>query len=214
MNTTVIDNRSALKESLFMITINTNRQPTSVYQRQMMESIILQTVSRFKDNAVREHVIKFLNGDDIWSADIEREEIKVGFEVGSLLNRFHAHIVWDFVHYSKMQLDVHVLKQLFLQGFRDEFGWRNIHLDVRAVSNVKRNLEEYAKKQDSTGQWKIYHPYSKAKQANQGSGLRYRGRRPVQRGVLAPLLRADEPPSITEDEYDSDDESVTEVEKT
>jgi hypothetical protein len=152
----VIDNRGTLKESLFMITINTNRVPQDNNQRCIFENIMLNAVMKLKDRNYRRHVINFLNNDTIENAIIHKEEIKVGFEDGKKKKRFHAHIVWDFVHETKLQLDLFHLKQLFLAGYRDEFGWANLHMDVKAVSNVKRNLEEYAKKQDSDGHWKVY----------------------------------------------------------
>ena len=156
----IIDNRGDKKESLFMITVNTNRTPISGAQRQMFETIIMEAVKKFREIETRRDLINFLNKDTLDSFSVDSEEIKVGFEMGSKQSRFHAHIVWDFVHYSKIQLDVHALKQLFLEKFYYEYGWANIHLDVKAVSNVKRNLEEYAKKQDSEGKWNVYNVHT------------------------------------------------------
>lgn len=145
-----------LRNSLFFITINTNKEAKDDEQ---LEEMIdkLRSVIKMAFNERFRDIITFLspnansqsandgtedNFDSDWLADISpNPEVHYCIEIGKKQKRLHAHIIVRLKHYSKIHMNRH--------GWCDilsEMNVDNVYINFKGLPNTSKNLEEYLKK--------------------------------------------------------------------
>lgn len=158
------------KHSVFFITINTNQKPNNYTEGSIMEQTLSDSIDyafcagEFTPSNSEEwrkrlnKLIVFLSPnarmswendgsqDTIDTAHIKSIEVKKSQEMGpSNRGRLHAHAIIRITHNSKLHLSLPGLKELLVTKLQ-LVGVINPYINVRALGDTLRNLEDYLEK--------------------------------------------------------------------
>lgn len=140
------DHDSNLKESVFLLTVSTNKRPTDVgdahSRAALLESVLTET---FAEDNIDKFVIVMGSGD---LDALEDVDILVAPELGQGRGgAIHAHVVVNIKHHEKIHLDLEWIRGTLTEELVGVQGIKNIHLDLKVMKGGILAILNYARKQ-------------------------------------------------------------------
>lgn len=136
-------NEPIYHSSVFHITINSNRKPRTIQQRNQMVETYSQLIDeQFQDDEFMfdSGFIRVLRpGDNL--TQIKTIDTTFAVEQGRKRGRIHAHVTVEVIHSTKIRLDPLIL----VNKLEDQLGYRP-YVHIQGSSNPTFNLREYAAK--------------------------------------------------------------------
>ena len=127
------------KHSNFFLTINTNQRYTNDDPNLQSDTEIFEQIINNMLNNLDQY-IKFPNGDDWQTADINDVDVDYVIEKGTKKNCLHAHAVIKIKHNTKVQIDFPKIQR----SIADELGMQNIYVNGRLIKNSGAdNIQDY-----------------------------------------------------------------------
>lgn len=132
-----------LHSSVFHVTINSNKKPRTVAQRDQM----VQQYSDLIDEKFNDEDFMFDSGflqilrPGDGMTKIKNIETSYAVEQGKKRGRIHAHVTIEVIHSTKIRLDPLVL----VNSLEDQLGYRP-YVHIQGTRNNAFNLREYAAK--------------------------------------------------------------------
>lgn len=146
--------RTGLKKSSFLITINSNLKAPTQAEADAIGAIMRDIITGSGQMFSKEHLplmIQFLapGGN---ASKIEKADVQFGIEVGDKEKRPHAHIVLNLYHRTKLHMDPQYIKEWFTKQMNKRLlaagraklnGF--VYVNIRAIKTAW-DVEEYLKK--------------------------------------------------------------------
>lgn len=135
-----------LKESLFLLTVSTNKRPSDVHDAHNRAAFLETTlVEVLAENNMENYIMA--TGD---IEDIEDIDIVVAPELGQGRGgAVHAHVIIDIKHRTKVRLDLDWIRQELIEYLVGVQGIKNVHVDLQVMKGGYLAILNYARKQTS-----------------------------------------------------------------
>lgn len=144
--------RSDIKHSGFLVTINTNYRPSLPTEARDMAEKLHRFMGYLTSDNILPYIFKFLpphendkfNSNTILNVNAEYRVERGGSSKGG---RIHAHLFIKVEHRTKLQIDPNALRSIFMDydEFKNDPRVSNPHIDIKAVS-VDANIDNYLRK--------------------------------------------------------------------
>ena len=128
-----------IKNSTFLLTINTNQS----YKEN--DKHLENDIEVFDDcvNNVLNNIDKYIKPEGFDSEKVKTADIDYTIERGGERGFIHCHILLNFSHTTRIQLDVNLIKQKII----NELGLKNVYINNKLIKNYQnQNILSYINK--------------------------------------------------------------------
>lgn len=140
------------KHSVFYVTINSNEDMDNNKNKQEWFKKAVEYI--FKERILQYIKYHHFAADNHKKEDIKNHikslNVKLGYESGSKLHKYHTHAIVNITHDTYLQMDNKNLREFFtkLMG-------HGIHLDIVGRSNNQKTIEDYVGKDGDTKEFNV-----------------------------------------------------------
>jgi len=128
-----------IKNSTFLLTINTNQS----YKQN--DKHLDNDIEIFDEliNNILNNIDTYIKTDSFDYEKVKTADIDYAIETGNERGYLHCHILLNFSHTTKIQLDVNLIKQKII----NELGLKNIYIQNKLIKNYQnQNILSYINK--------------------------------------------------------------------
>ena len=128
-----------IKNSTFLLTINTNQS----YKEN--DKHLDNDIEIFDDcvNNILNNIDKYIKTDGFDVERVKDANIDYSVEIGTERRFIHCHILLNFSHTTRIQLDVNLIKQKII----NELGLKNVYINNKLIKNYQnQNILSYINK--------------------------------------------------------------------
>ena len=129
-----------IKNSTFLVTINTN-QSYKTDDKHLENDI--EVFDNLINNIILNNIDTYIKPDGFDYEKVKTADIDYTIERGNERGFIHCHILLNFSHTTKIQLDINLIKQKII----NELGLKNVYINNKLIKNYQnQNILSYINK--------------------------------------------------------------------